>query len=180
MGGGAPDLRSPHLSYQQDSWQGHGKGPCETSRGTVSAEKSPCLCFPPSLCWVPSADPQSPAKVAQRFGRDHTVGLYGAGLPVRAAAGREKGTAWPGPFSLETFILKAQAAPSLLCTGNEVAAGVGGLAPGEREWPQRPGTCPEPSAGNLPLLFARSACVSCCVCLDACGNPLGSSQARVV
>lgn len=33
-------------------------------------------------------------------------------------------------LSLETFILKAQAAPSLLCTGNEVAAGVGGLALG--------------------------------------------------
>ena len=58
-----------------------------------------CVFIPLCLCCVPPADPQSPAKVAQRFGRDHTVGLCGAGLPVRAAAGRaRRGLLGQGPF----------------------------------------------------------------------------------
>lgn len=46
--------------------------------------------------------------------------------------GQREGYCLARSLSLETFTLKAQAAPSLFCTGNEVAAGVGGLAQ-ERE-----------------------------------------------
>lgn len=55
------------------------------------------------------------------------VGRDSAGLPVQIAEGPANHTV----LSLGTFTLKAQAAPGLPCTGNEVASGVRGLARGD-------------------------------------------------
>lgn len=151
----------------------HGKGPCDTFLGgTVSLRKSLCLHIPLSPCYAPAppADPQTPLKVALKLaGRDHTVRLHGAGLPVRAAAGRVRRVLLgPGPFFGDIHP-KAQAAPSLLCTGNEVAASVGGLAGG------REGVALETQ--NVPCglscefcLSADLAFISCHVFLETCGN----------
>lgn len=52
----------------------------------VSARKSLCLYIPPCLCFAPDTNEGS----SELAGRDHTVRLRGAGLPVGAAAGRER------------------------------------------------------------------------------------------
>lgn len=96
------DFRSLHLSYLQDRRWCMARVPCDTFLGTISLRKSLCLCIPLSPCCSPAppADPQIPLKVAQKLaGRDHTVRLHGAGLPVRAAAGTVRRVLLgPGPF----------------------------------------------------------------------------------
>lgn len=120
--------------FQQDNQQVHGKGPCKTFLGgTVYPRKSLRLCIPPYFCCVPArpADPQTPVKVAQKLaGRALAVRRWGAGLPGRAAAGRERRVLLgPGPFFGDIHPEGTGCSrPALHC--NEVAAGGGGLARG--------------------------------------------------
>lgn len=91
-----------------------------------------CICIFSLLFAVPLPLQQIP-KPQRRWLRSW---LAGTGLWVCAEQdflceqlpGEGEGYCLAQALSLGTFILKAQAAPSLLCTGNEVAAGVGGLA----------------------------------------------------
>jgi hypothetical protein len=96
---------------------------------------------------------------------------------VWAASGQHEGHCLAQALSLETFIPKAQAAPSLLCTENEVAAGVSGLARGgRREWTWRSEMCPVPSAVSPPSICRLSLYKLWC----ALGNPTVSSQAKII
>lgn len=83
---------------------------------------------------APSADSPLPLKnVAQK----KLAGRDSAGLPEQVQQGERGGELYPGPF-LETFVLKVQAAPSLLCTGSEVVVSVSGQQRGKKVWTETP------------------------------------------